>query len=133
MLMYQNGTMFCCVFRYFCWFILQIQMSFFKGIFFLHVPPSRVSRFPRSPRACLHSSEKCEIIIPVLQPISSPQKCRLLVLKKKNPFYSEENQRLNLSLCFAPSSSFEIVPFFSYLRFSLYISMLALRRSIWTG
>ena len=87
-------------------------MSFFKGIFFLHVPPSRVSRFPRSPRACLHSSEKCEIIIPVLQPISSPQKCRLLVLKKKNPFYSEKNQRLNLSLCFAPSSSFEIVPFF---------------------
>ena len=87
-------------------------MSFFKGIFFLHVPPSRVSRFPRSPRACLHSSEKCEIIVPVLQPISSPAKMSLAGLKEKNPFYSEKNQRLNLSLCFAPSSSFEIVPFF---------------------
>ena len=36
----------------------------------------------------------------------------LSCLKEKNPFYSEKNQRLNLSLCFAPSSSFEIVPFF---------------------
>ena len=36
----------------------------------------------------------------------------LACLKEKNPFYSEKNQRLNLSLCFAPSSSFEIVPFF---------------------
>ena len=65
-----------------------------QGFIFLRVPPSRVSRFPRSPRACLHSSEKCEIIVPVLQPISSPAKMSLA----ENPFYSEKNQRLNLSL-----------------------------------
>ena len=52
------------------------------------------------------------MITPVLQAISSPAKMSLDCLKEKNPFYSEKDQRLNLSLCFAPSSSFEIVPFF---------------------
>ena len=87
-------------------------LSLFKGLFFLRVPPSRVSRFPRSPRACLRSTEKFEIITPVLQAISSRAKVSLACLKEKNPFHSEKNQRLNLSLCFSPSSSFEIVPSF---------------------
>ena len=52
------------------------------------------------------------MITPVWQAISSPAKMSLACLKEKNPFYSEKDQRLNLSLCFAPSSCFEIVPFF---------------------
>ena len=56
-------------------------LSLFKGLFFLRVPPSRVSRFPRSPRACLRSTEKFEIITPVLQAISSRAKVSLACLK----------------------------------------------------
>ena len=106
--------------------------------FFLRLPSSRVFCCLCFLRACLRSPEKREKITPaLLQAITAffRESVACLSLRKNYFTLRKITVRLNFGpLCLAPSSSFEIVLFFFfYLRFSLYISMLALRRSIWTG